>query len=108
MADEMPPPMAPADIICISMKPGNTSAMPASASVPSRPMNAVSISPVDACASITSTLGPASRSRVAQDGAVQQPQGARRVHRDGAGGGGSRHIVRGQNVHMHVLWEHEH
>ena len=35
IADEMPPPIAPADIICISMKPGNTSAMPASASVPS-------------------------------------------------------------------------
>jgi hypothetical protein len=36
MADEMPPPMAPAEIICISITKGNTSAMPASASVPSR------------------------------------------------------------------------
>jgi hypothetical protein len=35
IADEMPPPMAPAEIIVISMKGGNTSAMPASASVPS-------------------------------------------------------------------------
>jgi hypothetical protein len=34
----MPPPIAPADIICISITPGNTSATPASASVPSMPM----------------------------------------------------------------------
>ena len=37
IADEMPPPMAPADIICISMSSGNTSATPASGSVPSLP-----------------------------------------------------------------------
>ena len=36
IAEEMPPPIAPADSICIIMKPGNTSAMPASASVPRR------------------------------------------------------------------------
>ena len=36
-ADEMPPPIAPADIICINISAGNTSATPASASVPSRP-----------------------------------------------------------------------
>ena len=36
--DDTPPPIAPADIICISMTPGNTSATPASASVPSLPM----------------------------------------------------------------------
>ena len=35
IADEMPPPMAPADIICISISTGKTSATPASASVPS-------------------------------------------------------------------------
>jgi len=35
--DDMPPPMAPADIICISMTAGNTRETPASASVPSRP-----------------------------------------------------------------------
>jgi hypothetical protein len=34
----MPPPIAPPAIICISIRPGNTSAMPASASVPSLPM----------------------------------------------------------------------
>ena len=38
MAEETPPPIAPADIICVSMTKGNTSAIPASASVPSRPM----------------------------------------------------------------------
>ena len=64
MADEMPPPIAPADSICIIMKPGNTSAMPASASVPRRETNQVSISPVEACASITSTFGHARRSSV--------------------------------------------
>jgi hypothetical protein len=34
----MPPPIAPADIICISMTAGKTSATPASAAVPSQPM----------------------------------------------------------------------
>jgi hypothetical protein len=34
IAEEIPPPMAPADSICIIMKPGNTRAMPANASVP--------------------------------------------------------------------------
>jgi len=37
MAAATPPPMAPADLICISITTGNTSAMPASASVPSLP-----------------------------------------------------------------------
>lgn len=67
-ADEMPPPMAPAEIICISMTPGNTSAIPASASMPNRDTHHISISPVDACASITSTLGQASRSSVGRIG----------------------------------------
>jgi hypothetical protein len=35
IADEMPPPMAPADIICMSITMGKTSATPARASVPS-------------------------------------------------------------------------
>ena len=38
IADDTPPPIAPDDIICISMTPGNTSETPASASVPSLPM----------------------------------------------------------------------
>ena len=37
IADEIPPPIAPADIICMSMSTGNTSATPARASVPSLP-----------------------------------------------------------------------
>ena len=56
--------MAPAAIICISITPGNTSAMPASASVPRRATKYVSIKPVAACASMTRMLGVASRSRV--------------------------------------------
>jgi hypothetical protein len=56
--------MAPAEIICTSITPGKTSAMPASASVPSRDTNQVSISPVAACASMTSTLGHAMCSRL--------------------------------------------
>src|SRR3984957_2011440 len=55
----MPPPIAPADSICIIMKPGNTTAMPVSASVPRCETHQVSISPVEACASITRTLGHA-------------------------------------------------
>src|SRR5947209_1910767 len=62
IADEMPPPSDPAEIICISMTPGKTSAIPASASVPSRPTQNVSIRPELACASITMTLGHAMRS----------------------------------------------
>jgi len=37
IADEMPPPIAPADIICISIITGKTRATPASAAVPSLP-----------------------------------------------------------------------
>ena len=37
MADATPPPMPPADIVCISMIRGKTSDTPASASVPSPP-----------------------------------------------------------------------
>src|SRR6266508_2842972 len=64
IADEMPPPIAPAEIICISITPGNASAMPASASVPSFATHQVSMSPVAACANITSTFGEAIRNNV--------------------------------------------
>src|SRR3954463_14328117 len=37
MAEETPPPIAPADIICVSITNGNTSAMPASGSGPRPP-----------------------------------------------------------------------
>jgi hypothetical protein len=65
----MPPPIAPADIICMSMTAGNTRETPARASVPSRPTKYVSISPTEACAIITRTLGAASLRSVAVMGA---------------------------------------
>src|SRR5579872_4101261 len=74
-ADEMPPPIAPPDSICIIMQPGNTSAMPASASVPRRETQNVSIRPVAACASITRMFGTASRNKVGAIG----PSSSRRV-----------------------------
>jgi hypothetical protein len=56
--------MAPPETICINMTTGNTSAMPANAAVPRCETHQVSISPVDAWASITRILGQARRSRV--------------------------------------------
>ena len=38
IADDTPPPIAPEDIICVNMMVGKTSAMAASASLPSHPM----------------------------------------------------------------------
>ena len=38
IAEETPPPIAPADIICVSIANGNTSAIAASGTVPSRPI----------------------------------------------------------------------
>ncbi len=64
IADEMPPPIEPAENICISITNGNTSAIAASGCMPSRPMYIVSAMLVDAAAAIASTLGSASRSRV--------------------------------------------
>ena len=63
--------MAPAEIICISITPGKTRAMPASASVPNREMNQVSIRPVDACATMTRTFGHANSSNVDKIGAFR-------------------------------------
>ncbi len=64
MAEEMPPPMAPPAIIVIIMKPGNTSAIPVSASLPRCETHQVSISPVEAWAVITRMFGHAMPSRV--------------------------------------------
>src|SRR3989442_706509 len=64
IAAEIPPPMAPADIICISISAGKTRATPASASVPSLPTKYVSMRPTEACMSMTSTFGVASRRSV--------------------------------------------
>ena len=66
--------MAPADSICIIMKPGNTSAMPASASVPRRDTHQVSIRPVEACATITRMFGQAMPSRVGRIGPCSSRQ----------------------------------
>jgi hypothetical protein len=82
MAEEMPPPMAPAESICIIMNTGKTSAMPASASVPRCDTHQVSMSPVEACASMTRVFGQARRSRV---GTID-PCSSRRVRGSSAGG----------------------
>ena len=71
-AEAMPPPMAPAEVICISITIGNTSAMPARASVPSLPTNQVSMRPTAACATMTSTLGAAMRSSVGTIGSCSR------------------------------------
>src|SRR5262249_38583018 len=63
-AEEIPPPTAPADIICMSISTGKTSATPASASVPSRATKYVSMRPTDAWTNMTRTFGVASLSRV--------------------------------------------
>jgi hypothetical protein len=52
----------------IIMNPGNTSAMPVSASVPRCETHQVSISPVEACALITSTFGQANCNSVGMIG----------------------------------------
>jgi len=57
MADEIPPPIAPCDIICMSITVGKTTAIPASASVPKRLIHHVSTSPVPAWASMTRMFG---------------------------------------------------
>ena len=64
MAEEMPPPIAPPAIIVIIMKPGKTSAMPVSASLPRCDTHHVSISPVEACAVMTRMFGHAIPSSV--------------------------------------------
>ena len=75
MAEAMPPPIAPPESICIIMNTGKTSAMPASASVPRRETHQVSISPVEACASMTRMFGQARRSSVGR----MAPSSSRRV-----------------------------
>jgi hypothetical protein len=58
-------------IICTIMTTGKTSAMPASASVPSRATQKVSISPVEACASMIRIFGHAMRSSVGTIGSCR-------------------------------------
>ena len=63
LADAIPPPMAPAEVICINLTIGNTRAMPASASVPSFPTNQVQSGPPPP--------GPASPAHWARPGAAR-------------------------------------
>ena len=83
-ADEMPPPIAPAESICIIMKPGKTSAMPASASVPRRETHQVSISPVDGLRRHHEDVRPGHQQERRDDRALQQAPRAR-AHRRGRG-----------------------
>ena len=72
MAEETPPPMAPADIICSSMISGNTSERPASGTVPRRPTKYASVM-LTADWNATSTMpGAASRSTVGTIGALRR------------------------------------
>jgi len=86
IADEVPPPIAPADIIASASGTGNTCVNPASASVPSFADEYVSMSPTAAWTNITSTLGAASCSRV-HDGPFEEqarPRTDRRIVGSGA------------------------
>src|SRR6267143_3588430 len=93
IADEIPPPMAPADIICISISGGKTSDTPARASVPSRATKYVSMSPTDACTNMTSTFGVASRRSVLTMGPSSSTRV--RVSKRGALAGGAASSLRG-------------
>ena len=63
-AEATPPPIPPADIVCMSMMIGNTSETPASASGPRCPTQYASAVVRSACIIITATFGAASRSSV--------------------------------------------
>ena len=80
IAEEMPPPMAPAENICISITPGNTSAMPASASVPSLPTQIGLDQPGRGLREHDDDVRPSHAQQRRHDRAVQQRAGAR-VHR---------------------------
>ena len=72
IADDTPPPIAPADIICIRMSIGNTSATPARPSVPSLPINQVSAKLTSACMSASNTFGAARRTSTGSTGPVSR------------------------------------
>jgi hypothetical protein len=61
MTEDIPPPMAPCDMLCIKTSNGRTSAIPVKASVPRRATNHISIRPVLDWAVMTRMLGHASR-----------------------------------------------
>ncbi len=70
IAEETPPPMAPADVICSSMMSGKTSARPASGSVPSRPTKYVSPTDTNDWNATSSTPGADRRASVGTMGAA--------------------------------------
>src|SRR5262245_48706455 len=81
-AEATPPPMPPADMVCMSMISGNTRATPASASAPSQPTNIASAALTTACTAMTTTLGAARRRSVGTTGpcssrSVRAPAGLR-------------------------------
>ena len=69
MYDERVGVAPPADIVCMSMTSGNTSAIPASASRPSQPTYTASRTLMAAWTVMTTTFGAARRSRVVRIGA---------------------------------------
>src|SRR5207248_5906687 len=74
-AEATPPPIPPADIVCISMTSGNVTEIPARASGPRRPTKYASSTLMATWASSMITLGAASRNRVSAIG----PSSRRRV-----------------------------
>src|SRR5436189_1893394 len=68
MAEAIPPPMPPADIVTISIQAGKTRATPAIASGPSRATKKVSTVLEAAWTRTTTILGAASRRRVGRTG----------------------------------------
>jgi hypothetical protein len=73
IAEETPPPIAPADIICVSMASGNTSAIAASGTVPSRPIYEVSATATNVLPTMATAFGRASVNSVGRIGAVRRP-----------------------------------
>ena len=94
-ADEMPPPIAPADSICIIMNPGKTSATPASASRPSRETHQVSISPVEAVHQHDGDIRPGQPQQHRRDRGFEQTPGPRV---EGKAAGGCRDSDRGYRL----------
>ena len=76
-AEDTPPPIAPADIICCNMIIGNTSAIAASDATPKLPTYVVSAIAANAVDSIAAIFGRAKRSSVGRMGADSSGSGVR-------------------------------
>ena len=70
IADDTPPPIAPAEVICSSMRSGKTSARPASGPVPRRPTKYVSPTETSDWNATSSTPGADRRASVGTIGAA--------------------------------------